>query len=102
MGIFVYHLDLAALVACFFCKEEVGEILFQAFLDCPRLWPLFATFITLFGVLDLGSFCKTVYTFFYLLLSIQEEHNLLEQIPGGPGQGGDPNKQQKPACSGCL
>lgn len=52
-SIFDCDLDPVASVACSFCKEQVEEMLFHAFLDCLRLKPLFAAFSDLFGALDL-------------------------------------------------
>ncbi|XP_059578699.1 transposon TX1 uncharacterized 149 kDa protein isoform X1 [Alligator mississippiensis] len=42
-GTFASHFDPAASTACPFCPGGVEEDLFHAFLDCPRLRPLFAT-----------------------------------------------------------
>lgn len=52
MCTFVCHLDLVVPAACPFCKEGVGDTLFQSFLDCLQLQPLFASLSTLFDTLD--------------------------------------------------
>ncbi|XP_059585874.1 protein FAM241B isoform X1 [Alligator mississippiensis] len=50
-GTFVRHLDPAASAACPFCPGVLDEDIFHAFLDCPRLQPLFAALGALLRVL---------------------------------------------------
>ena len=59
-GTFASHLDPAASTACPFCPGDVEETLFHAFLDCPRLQPLFVTLSLLLRALG-RSFSETTY-----------------------------------------
>lgn len=67
-GTFVCHLDLIALVACPFGKEEVEEMLFHTFLDFSWLQLRVVALSTLLGILDL-DFSKTVLSFYSVLSS---------------------------------
>ncbi|KYO47467.1 hypothetical protein Y1Q_0019604 [Alligator mississippiensis] len=53
MDNFVHHLDPVASAACPFCKDEVEETLFHAFLNCLEMQLVFAALSTLLFTLDL-------------------------------------------------